>query len=126
MDLEYTSRDFTELELRKKMRELKNEIFKLVKQFPDEEKFRLSDQMIRCSRSINANIAEGHGRFSYKDQLHFCIISRGSLSELRNHFFDAFDCSYISNEELQNFQIRIIEIERILNGYIRHLRKKLE
>jgi len=57
---------FEELDLWKKVRIFKNEIRKLLKQFPSEEKFRLTDQIIRSSRSINALIAEGHGRFTYR------------------------------------------------------------
>ena len=64
---------FTELEVWKKARLLKNEISELTKAFPVEEKYRLTDQIIRSSRAINSNIAEGHGRFTYKDQIHFCI-----------------------------------------------------
>lgn len=60
---------FTELEVWKKARILKNEIFELIKTFPLEEKYKLSDQIICSSRSINSNIAEGHGRYTYKDQL---------------------------------------------------------
>lgn len=72
---------FTELEVWKKARIFKNEIKGITTTFPLEEKFRLSDQLIRSSRSITASIAEGHGRFTYKDQIHFCVIARGSLSE---------------------------------------------
>jgi len=85
----------------------------------------LNDQLIRASRSINANIAEGHGRYSYKDQLHFCIQARGSLSECYNHLIDALDCKYINKEQLDNFKIKIDEIERLLNGYISFLRKNI-
>jgi len=60
---EYQS--FTELAVWKKARLLKNEIQELVSTFPKEEKYRLTDQLIRSSRSINNNIAEGHGRFTY-------------------------------------------------------------
>jgi len=95
----------------------------LVKTFPIEEKFRLCDQLIRASRSINANISEGHGRFTYKDQIRFCIQARGSLSETLNHLIDAFDCKYISAEILQQYKIKIEEVERLLNGYITYLRK---
>lgn len=116
---------FTELEVWKKARSLKNEISELTKTFPSEEKFRLTDQMIRSSRSINSNIAEGHGRFTYKDQLHFCIQARGSLSETYNHLIDALDCKYINQEQLIYFKNKIDEIERLLNGYIAFLRKNL-
>ena len=117
--------NFTELEVWKKARTLKNDITELVKTFPTEERFRLADQLIRSSRSINANIAEGHGRFTYKDQLHFCIQVRGSLSETLNHLIDAYDCKYISSEALQSFKIKIDEVERMLNGYITFLRKSI-
>ncbi len=82
---------FTELEVGKKARLLKNEIKELIETFPAEEKFRLSDQLIRSSRSIDTNIAEGHGRFTFKDQIHFCVQARGSLSETYNHLIDALD-----------------------------------
>jgi four helix bundle protein len=116
---------FTELEVWKKARLLKNEVKALTMSFPKEEHFRLTDQLIRSSRSTTANIAEGHGRFTYKDQLHFCIQARGSLSETLNHIIDAFDCKYIAEEQLLNFKAMIDEVERILNGYISFLRKNM-
>ena len=64
---------FEELELWKKVRDFKKEVSALARGLPAEEKFRLTDQLIRSSRSINALITEGHGRFSYPDQIHFCI-----------------------------------------------------
>ncbi|HEX4373423.1 MAG TPA: four helix bundle protein [Puia sp.] len=116
---------FTELEVWKKGRVFKNEIKELTTLFPIEEKYKLIDQIIRSSRSINTNIAEGHGRFTYKEQINFCIISRGSLSETHNHLIDAIDCKYITEEKLNYFKERISEIERLLNGYISFLRSKL-
>ncbi len=116
---------FTDLEVWKKGRELKNEIFQLVKLFPPEEKYRLADQLIRSSRSVTANVSEGHGRFSFKDQLHFCIQSRGSLSETYNHLIDAMDCSYITAEQLDYYKTKIDGVGKLLNGYIVYLRKNL-
>jgi four helix bundle protein len=89
---EKAHQSFTEPEVLKKARPFKNEVFELVKSFPSEEKFRLTDQIIRSSRSINSYISEGHDRFRYKEQLHFCIQARGSLSETYNHLIDALDC----------------------------------
>ena len=123
--MDNTNRSFTELEVWKKARDLKNEIFNEVKSFPVDEKFRLADQMVRASRSINANISEGYGRFSFKDQVHFCVQSRGSLSELYNHLIDAYDCNYIDKEKFIHFKTKVKEIERLLNGYISHLRKNI-
>jgi len=75
--MEEKNQSFTELDVWKKARILKNELKEIADKFPPEEKYRLTDQLIRSSRSIKANIAEGHGRFTYKDQLHFCIQARG-------------------------------------------------
>jgi four helix bundle protein len=122
---ELSNRKFTELHVWKKARELKLEIFELVKSFPTEEKYRLTDQLIRASRSVLANIAEGHGRFTYNDQIHFCIQSRGSLSEILNHLIDAKDCNYITNEKFVELEKTIIETEKLLNGYITYLRKQI-
>ena len=104
---------------------IKKEIEQLTKTFPPEEKYRLTDQIIRTVRSINANIAEGHGRFTFKDQLHFCIQARGSLSETVNHLIDAFDAKYISSEQLQYFKRKADDVGKLLNGYINYLRRNL-
>jgi four helix bundle protein len=116
--------NFEELIVWQKSRQLKNEIFILVRSFPPEEKYRLTDQVIRSSRSINAQIAEGHGRRTFPDRIKFCTISRGSLSETLNHLIDAFDCKYISSLTLDEYRMKIIEVEKLLNGYISFLQKK--
>ena len=113
--------NFEDLEVWKKSRELKKEIARLAKTFPADEKFRLTDQLIRSSRSVNAQIAEGHGRKTWPDKLRFCVIARGSLSETLNHLIDAYDAELISEDILQNFRIKINEVERLLNGYISYL-----
>ncbi|MEO5945023.1 MAG: four helix bundle protein [Ferruginibacter sp.] len=115
---------FEELDLWKKARSFKIEVAKLVIQFPPEEKYKLTDQTKRSVRSINALIAEGHGRFSFPDQIHYCIQARGSLTETINHLIDAFDENYISEEVLIEFKKQGKEIERLLNGYLNFLRKK--
>ena len=108
-----------------KARELKIEIEQLTKKIPAEEKYRLTDQVIRSVRSINGNIAEGHGRFTFRDQLHFCIQARGSLSETMNHLIDAFDARYIPAEQLHYFKLKADEVGKLLNGYITYLRRNL-
>ena len=115
---------FEQVELWKKVREFKNEVAKEARTWPAEEKFKLIDQIIRSSRSINALLAEGHGRFTFADQLHFCIQARGSLSETINHLIDAFDEKYIIEERLNYFKEKGKEIERLLNGYINYLRNQ--
>jgi len=113
---------FEELEVWKKAREIKKEIQLLVQTFPKEEKYKLGDQIIRSSRSVGSLIAEGHGRFTYPEQIRFCTDARGSLSETMNHFIDAFDAGYINNEQLEKWRDRLKEEERLLNRYINYLR----
>jgi four helix bundle protein len=115
---------FEELELWKKVREFKKEVSIEARGFPVDEKFRLTDQIIRSSRSINAMISEGHGRFTYPDQIHYCIQARGSLTETINHLIDAFDDGYITEMKLFYFKAKGKEVERLLNGYLSFLRKK--
>ena len=115
---------FEDLQVWRKAREFKNEVCDEAKPFSPEEKFRLTDQLIRSSRAISALIAEGHGRFTYPHQIHFCIQARGSLSETINHLIDAFDKSYISEQRLNYFKSKGKEIERLLNGYINYLRNQ--
>ncbi|MDQ6757512.1 MAG: four helix bundle protein [Bacteroidota bacterium] len=115
---------FEDLEIWKKARSLKIEISATIKSFPAEEKFRLADQILRSARSIGALIAEGHGRFSYPDQIHFCIQARGSLTETINHLIDALDANYISEIILEDYRIKFKELERMLNGYIIYLRSQ--
>jgi four helix bundle protein len=104
---------------------IKKEIELLAKTFPTEEKFKLTGQIIRSVRSINSNIAEGHGRFTYKDQVHFCIQARGSLSETLNRLIDAFDSTYINADELQRYKAKVDDGGKLLNGYITYLRKNI-
>jgi four helix bundle protein len=92
--------------------------------FLQKKKYRLTDQITRSSRSINALVTEGHGRFTYPDQIHYCIQARGSLTETINHLIDAFDEEYISQEILQLYKQKGKEVERLLNGYLVFLRKK--
>jgi four helix bundle protein len=63
--------------------DLSIEIYRLTSSYPVEEKFGLALQMRRASASIGANIAEGWGRWSPRDQARFYEISKGSAEELR-------------------------------------------
>ncbi|MBE9509499.1 MAG: four helix bundle protein [Bacteroidetes bacterium] len=115
---------FETLDVWKKGRELRNKISKLTKSFPSEEKYRLTDQMIRASRSVTANIAEGYGRYHYQENIQFCRQARGSLYELIDHLYVALDEEYIDNNDFNNYKSDINEVIRILNGYIKFLETK--
>jgi len=114
--------DFRDLNVWKVCRDLRIMIWELCKRFPSEEKFRLTDQMVRASRSSAANIAEGYGRFHFQENIQFCRQSRGSLFELIDHVMVAEECGYIELEEKDKLIEHIISAIRLLNGYIKYLK----
>ena len=115
---------FTELETWKQARKIRLMVSEMTKKFPSEEKFGLTDQIIRCSRSIGNNIAEGHGRFHYQDNIRFCIIARGSLSETLDHFIIANDENLISEALFNSFLEEYHQYLKLLNGYIQFIKRK--
>lgn len=114
---------FTDLEVWKKARVLRKSISTLTQKFPADEKFKLTDQIKRSSRSITANIAEGYGRFHYQENIQFCRVARGSLTETLDHLIVAFDEGYIDEQTLKNYESQLTEVKKILNGYIKYLAK---
>lgn len=116
--------NFTELNVWKEARGFQLYIFNLSKSFPPEEKFKLLDQIIRASRSIGANIAEGHGRFHFQEQIQFCRQARGSLSEVLNHIYTAFDCSYLTKEQVIEIECKYELLLKLINGYIFYLKNQ--
>jgi four helix bundle protein len=114
--------DFRDLDVWKKARGLRMFILSLTKMFPDEEKYRLADQMIRASRSITANLAEGYGRFNYQDNIRFCRQARGSTYELFDHIEVAKECEYIDEDNYTKASRESEEVLALLNGYIKYLK----
>lgn len=115
---------FTDMEVWQKSRILRQSVSQLTKSFPAEEKYRLSDQIIRSSRSVGNNIAEGHGRFHYVDSSRFLVTARGSLIETVDHLIIALDGKYITEETYNKFKADCEECLRMLNGYINYLKSK--
>ena len=99
---------------------------KLVKIFPKEEKYRLSDQMIRASRSVTANLAEGYGRFHYKENIQFRRQPRGSLFELIDHLTVALDEKYINTDEFIFLRAKCYALIKKLNSYIKYPKIQVE
>ncbi|MBA3018821.1 four helix bundle protein [Patescibacteria group bacterium] len=118
--------DFRDLEVWQQCREIRKKIWDLCKDFPNEEKFRLSDQMVRASRSATACIAEGYGRFHYQENIQFCRQSRGSLYELIDHLDVAHECEYIDADYAEKVIEQIKSAIQILNGYIKYLKRRKE
>lgn len=98
-------------------------VYQLVKSFPKEELFALTNQLKRASVSVPSNIAEGYGRNSEKSFHHFLNISRGSLFEIETQLFIAKEVGYISNEILYNEIINLIEEEsKMINSFSKTLK----
>mgnify|MGYP000421498812 CR=1 FL=1 len=122
--MEKEIKSFEDLEVWKVCREIKKKIFKLIKNFPVEEKYSLITQMRRAAISITANIAEGYGRFHYQENIQFCRQARGSLYELLDHLITSSDEGYISTIEMNELKKLINSAIKLLNGYIRMLQKR--
>ena len=118
------SHGFEGLEVYQMATKLRRDIFDLVKTFPNEEKFRLSDQLIRSTRKCPAQIAEGYGRFHYQENIQFCRIARGSLAESIDHLNVAHECSYIDKPTHTRMVSEIETLTRMLNGYISYLKRR--
>ena len=115
---------FEELEVWKECRKLRQMISVLTKKFPESEKYKLTDQILRSSKSPCVNISEGHGRYHYQENIQFCRITRGSLSETHNHLTDALVEKYIVNEEYEIHVNQIKICTSLTNGYINYLEKQ--
>jgi four helix bundle protein len=114
---------FEELEVWKCARVFRNTIHQLTSNFPKEERYNLTDQVLRSSRSVTANIAEGFGRFHHQENIQFCRTARGSLTETLDHLICANDRGYITGEQLQEYRNPYEHCLKLLNGYIAYLKK---
>src|SRR5216684_2849884 len=94
-----------DFELYRVAREFRKKAYRLMKLLPPEEKYALANQMRRAAISVTNNIAEGHGRWHYQENIRFCRIARGSVDELIDDFNTCVDENYGDQalvEELRN------------------------
>jgi four helix bundle protein len=118
---------FEQLECWKEARKLHIHIRKVViPKFPDYERFDLTLQLSRASRSVGNNISEGFGRFHYQENIQFCRIARGSLTETLDHCITAFDDAYITEDDLKEVRVIYLRTLMLINGYIKYLKSKKE
>jgi len=96
---------------------------KVLPLLPPEEKWNLNQQLRRSSTSISANIAEGHGRFYYQDNVRFCYIAHGSLDETFSHLVFCAEVNFIPADLYKELEAEGEEIEKMLSGYIAFLKK---
>lgn len=92
-----------------------------LKSFPKEERYALTGQLQRASTSVMFNIAEGFGRYSSKERIHFLDIANGSLMEVSSQIELAEAYHYISTTQREDFDNQILSIVKQLAG----LRKAL-
>jgi four helix bundle protein len=121
-----SSYSFEDLELYKAAREFRKKIYGLVKKLPADEKHNLAGQMRRAATSLTNNIAEGHGRFHYQENIQFLRQARGSLEELLDDLNICFDEQYFPEEELKLLKDEGFDLLHRINGYIAYLRKRKE
>ena len=114
-------KDFTTLECWKLARKVKLFFYeKFLPKLPKEEKYNLGNQIRDAAINATANIAEGYGRFHFKESIQFYRISRGSQFELKDHLISCLDLKFIG-KELFDEGINLLETSiKTLNGYIRY------
>ena len=118
-------RSYRDLIVWQKSIELVKICYQLTETFPQREIYGLSQQLRRASVSVPSNIAEGNGRESKKDYIHFLNISRGSLKETETQLIIAETLGFIKSNELETVLDKTGEIGFLLNNLIRSLKKFL-
>ena len=112
------------LETWSKARDFALQIYKeVLPLLPPEEKWNLNQQLRRCSLSIPANIAEGHGRYYYQDNVRFCYNARGSLEETLSHLSIAGELNIIPRPVLDSIVQDGEELTKLINGYVGYLKR---
>lgn len=110
---------FTKLDAWKQGHVLVLMIYKIIGEFPSEEKFGLADQLRRAAVSITSNIAEGFSVKTIKDKRKFYRIALGSLTEIQNQILIARDVQYINSEQFQSIAQQSVRVCKLLNGLIK-------
>jgi len=111
-----TKYSYKNLDAYKESKSLVLLVYRLLRQFPKEEQYALCDQLRRAVISVPSNIAEGSGRFSSKEQVHFLEIAYGSLQEVECQLDIAHDLEYISDDDLKVSEGQIRKVGALLAG----------
>ena len=107
---------FRNLRVYQRAKELVVFVYSLLKLFPKEENYALCDQLRRAVISVPSNIAEGMGRISVKEQIHFIEIAFGSLNEVMCQLEIAYELRFINDEQLTQADEKIKNIAQMLSG----------
>ena len=114
---------FEEIEAWRAARELTQEIYALTSQPKFAKDFGLRDQIQRASVSIMANIAEGFDGRSRLEFIRFLGYAFRSATEVQSHLYVALDQEYLMKNEFENLYQQAVETKKLINGFIRYLRK---
>ena len=117
---------FEKLKAWQEAKKLVVEVYHLLDSFPSFEKYALCDQIRRAITSVPSNIAEGSGRMSIKEQIHFLEVAYGSLMETYNQLLIAIDLTYITKESVEAIKPSIDATAKMINGLRNANIKKLE
>jgi four helix bundle protein len=115
---------FEDLEVYQVAREFRKAMYRVGRRLPDIEKFALASQIRRAAVSLTNNIAEGHGRFHFLEQIKFTLQARGSLEELFDDLNVCIDEHYFPVEQIEKLKSDGWRVHRLINGYIRFLRSR--
>ncbi len=115
---------FRNLEAYKEGKVIVKEVYRLLKKFPKEEQYAMCDQLRRAAVSITSNIAEGSGRTSIKEKIHFLEFSYGSLMEVLSQLDLAADLGYITREEFNNFELMEDKVASLISGLRSYFEKQ--
>jgi four helix bundle protein len=113
-----------DLEAYQLARKFRKAMYSVTRRQPAFEKFELASQIRRASVSLTNNIAEGHGRYHFLDQLKFLLQARGSLEELIDDLNVCFDEKYLPAEDVESLKQLGWRVHNVINGYGRYLRKR--
>jgi len=116
---------YKDLEVWQKAVDLVTSVYVVTKQFPKEELYTLTSQIRRAAISIPSNIAEGRGKRSTRDFMRYLNIAYGSAAELETQLVIARNLDYISQKTVEPLFEKIARINRMINGMLSGLEKKL-
>ena len=110
-----------DFELYNTARRFRIAIYRLIRQLPIEEKYCLGTQMRRAAVSVTNNIAEGHGRWYFRENIRFCRTARGSVGELIDDFNACMDEKYGNAGDVESLRGDADQLIARINSYIAYL-----
>ena len=100
------------------------DVYKITKKFPKEEVFAMTSQLRRAVSSVSANLAEGFGRASISDKLHFYVMAYGSLLETKNFLYLSEKLNYINKNDLNSLLERCTSCQKLINAFKSGLKRQ--